>query len=108
MRVLVFTNMYPTDDAPFYGSFVRDEVEALKRAGVDVDVYFVNGRASKRNYAGMPSGFASNNGCGAFSPASRPLLSVASTSSGVRPMLSATGRRASSAASRSSCPAPTT
>jgi hypothetical protein len=57
MRVLVFTNMYPTDDAPFYGSFVRDEVEALKRAGVDVDVYFVNGRASKRNYAGMPSGF---------------------------------------------------
>jgi glycosyltransferase involved in cell wall biosynthesis len=57
VRVLVFTNMYPTPDAPFYGSFVRDEVTALKKAGVDVDLYFVNGRARKLNYAGMPRGF---------------------------------------------------
>jgi len=57
MRVLVFTNMYPTAAAPFYGSFVRDEADALREAGVDVDVYFVNGRASKLNYFGMPAGF---------------------------------------------------
>lgn len=58
MNVLVFTNMYPSDTMPFYGSFVRDEVDALRRAGIDVDVYFVNGRARKLNYAGMPAGFA--------------------------------------------------
>ena len=57
MRVLVFTNMYPTEAAPFYGSFVRDEAAALRAAGVEVDLYFVNGRASKFNYLGMPSGF---------------------------------------------------
>lgn len=59
MRVLVFTNMYPSDAMPFYGSFVRDEAEALRTAGVDVDVYFVNGRANKLNYFGMPTGFFS-------------------------------------------------
>ena len=57
MRVLVFTNMYPTPEAPFYGPFVHDEVQALRKAGVDVDLYFVNGRASKANYFGMPAGF---------------------------------------------------
>jgi glycosyltransferase involved in cell wall biosynthesis len=57
VRVLVFTNMYPTTAAPFYGSFVRDEAGALRRTGLDVDVYFVNGRASKLNYARMLPGF---------------------------------------------------
>jgi glycosyltransferase involved in cell wall biosynthesis len=49
--------MYPGDAMPFYGSFVRDEAEALRDAGLDVDVYFVNGRANKLNYFGMPAGF---------------------------------------------------
>jgi teichuronic acid biosynthesis glycosyltransferase TuaC len=57
MRVLVFTNMFPTAAVPFYGSFVKDEVEALRRAGVELDVYFVNGRANKLAYATMPFGF---------------------------------------------------
>ncbi len=59
MRVLVFTNMFPTPELPFYGSFVKDETQALRRAGVDLDVYFVNGRAQKIEYAKMPFGFAS-------------------------------------------------
>ncbi len=59
MRVLVFTNMFPTPALPFYGSFVKDEVEALRRAGVDAEVYFVNGRADKLEYAKMPFGFFS-------------------------------------------------
>ena len=42
-RILVFTNMYPFDAMPFYGSFVFDEVSALKKAGCSVDVLFVNG-----------------------------------------------------------------
>jgi glycosyltransferase involved in cell wall biosynthesis len=49
--------MFPTPAAPFYGSFVQDEAGALRRAGVDVDVYFVNGRANKLNYFAMPFGF---------------------------------------------------
>lgn len=57
MRVLVFTNMYPSTAMPFYGSFVRDEAEALRNAGVSVDVYFVDGRSHKANYARMPFGF---------------------------------------------------
>jgi teichuronic acid biosynthesis glycosyltransferase TuaC len=57
VRVLVFTNMYPTTAMPFYGSFVRDETEALRAAGVEADVYFVNGRANKLNYLRMPFGF---------------------------------------------------
>ncbi|MDH3198212.1 MAG: glycosyltransferase family 4 protein [Candidatus Krumholzibacteria bacterium] len=58
MRVLVFTNMYPCADAPFYGSFVSDEVGALRARGVEADVYFVNGRADKLAYLAMPAGFA--------------------------------------------------
>jgi glycosyltransferase involved in cell wall biosynthesis len=49
--------MYPTADAPFYGTFVGDEVETLRRSGVEVDVYFVNGRRHKLAYAAMPFGF---------------------------------------------------
>jgi glycosyltransferase involved in cell wall biosynthesis len=57
MRVLVFTNMYPTPGARFYGSFVGDEVTSLRRVGVDVDVYFVNGRRNRLAYLAMPFGF---------------------------------------------------
>lgn len=57
MRVLVFTNMYPTPEAPFYGPFVHDEVQALRRAGVHADLLFVNGRANRFNYAEMPVEF---------------------------------------------------
>ncbi len=43
MRVLVVTNMYPTEADPAFGTFVRDEVEALRRLGLQVDVLFING-----------------------------------------------------------------
>ena len=40
MRALVVTNMYPTPARPPLGSFVRDQVEALRRRGdVDVEVF---------------------------------------------------------------------
>jgi teichuronic acid biosynthesis glycosyltransferase TuaC len=50
MRVLIVTNMYPTPDEPAFGTFVKDQVDALQRAGVDIDVFFVNGRANTLNY----------------------------------------------------------
>jgi glycosyltransferase involved in cell wall biosynthesis len=56
MRVLVFTNMYPFPAMPFYGSFVKDEVDAVRKAGIDVEVYFVNGKDSKSNYIWAPFG----------------------------------------------------
>ena len=50
MRVLKVTNMYPTDDRPQFGIFVRQETESLRSLGVDVDVLFTDGQASKLNY----------------------------------------------------------
>ncbi|MGI8414417.1 MAG: glycosyltransferase [Solirubrobacteraceae bacterium] len=40
MRALIVTNMYPSPERPAFGSFVRDQVQALRRlAGVDVEVF---------------------------------------------------------------------
>ncbi len=50
MRVLVVTNMYPSPAMPSFGTFVHDQVEALRAAGVEVDVLAFNGRESTWNY----------------------------------------------------------
>lgn len=50
MRVLVLTNMYPTPESPSGGTFIRDQVESLRKEGVDVDVLFVDGWENKLNY----------------------------------------------------------
>jgi glycosyltransferase involved in cell wall biosynthesis len=50
MRILVVTNMYPTPERPSLGTFVRGEVDSLKREGVESDVLFVDGRGSRLNY----------------------------------------------------------
>lgn len=50
MKVLVVTNMYPNPEQPAFGTFVKDQVEDLRKAGVEVDVLFINGRKSRLNY----------------------------------------------------------
>jgi len=50
MKVLVVTNMYPTEKHPFYGIFVKEQVESLTKEGVFLDVVFINGKESKLNY----------------------------------------------------------
>jgi teichuronic acid biosynthesis glycosyltransferase TuaC len=50
LRVLSVTNMYPTQQWPAFGTFVFNEVQALRQAGVHVDVLMINGRASTWNY----------------------------------------------------------
>jgi teichuronic acid biosynthesis glycosyltransferase TuaC len=50
MNVLVATAIYPSAENPAYGSFVRTQVEALRKAGVDVDVLVLNGRFRKLIY----------------------------------------------------------
>ncbi|HEV2495353.1 MAG TPA: glycosyltransferase [Terriglobia bacterium] len=49
-RVLVVSNLWPTADDPGYGSFVEAQMESLRPLGVDFDVLFINGRASRWNY----------------------------------------------------------
>jgi len=50
-RVLVVTNMYPTPPAPMFGIFVAEQVDSLRRRGLDIDVLFVNGSAGRMAYA---------------------------------------------------------
>lgn len=49
--MLHVTNMWPDDDRPFYGSFVRSQVESLAEAGLGIDVIYVRGYKSARAYA---------------------------------------------------------
>jgi glycosyltransferase involved in cell wall biosynthesis len=50
VRVLTVTNMYPTPLEPWFGSFVKDQVDALRRLGVSVDVFHFDGRRDRRAY----------------------------------------------------------
>jgi glycosyltransferase involved in cell wall biosynthesis len=42
--------MYPTEKNKFYGIFVKEQVESLRAAGMDVDVYFIDGKKNRLNY----------------------------------------------------------
>lgn len=49
-QVLVVTNAWPYEDDPYYGIFVRREVDALGRLGVPCDVLFIHGYRTKSVY----------------------------------------------------------
>jgi teichuronic acid biosynthesis glycosyltransferase TuaC len=49
-KVLIITNMYPTTEMPFFGTFVKEQVDSLKNKGIDIDVLFVNGKKNRLNY----------------------------------------------------------
>ncbi len=50
MRVLIMSAIYPTPERPACGTFIRTEVESLKRAGVDVELLLLTGSSRKWNY----------------------------------------------------------
>ena len=50
IRMLVLTNMYPTPAEPDFGCFVKDQVDDLRRLGVDATVLAFDGRARRRQY----------------------------------------------------------
>ena len=50
LRVLVVTNLWPSETDPGYGSFVKAQMESLRPLGVDYDVVFIDGRRSRWNY----------------------------------------------------------
>ncbi len=49
-RVLVVTNMWPSDDRPAFGSFVKAQVTSLRAAGVEIDVHVIRGSAHPSAY----------------------------------------------------------
>jgi teichuronic acid biosynthesis glycosyltransferase TuaC len=50
MKVLIVTNMYPIPEMPFFGTFVKEQVESLRKEGIELDVLFVNGSKNTLNY----------------------------------------------------------
>ena len=54
MRLLVVTNLYPTPEDMSFGTFVSEQVLALRERDVEVDVLFVNGRKNRLNYLWGP------------------------------------------------------
>ena len=50
LRVLAVTNMYPTSQRPTYGGFIETQMNAVAAAGAHVQVDFINGRRSDREY----------------------------------------------------------
>jgi teichuronic acid biosynthesis glycosyltransferase TuaC len=50
MKVLIATSIYPTKENPVRGTFVRTQVEYLKRAGVEVELLVLQGRSRKLMY----------------------------------------------------------
>ncbi len=51
MRVLVVTNMYPSEEEPQFGSFVKEQIEDLIGLGVEIEVLYFDGRQSWTRYA---------------------------------------------------------
>lgn len=50
MRVLHITTNYPTEERPAFGAFVRSQVESLRAAGAECEVFFLDGQGSVRRY----------------------------------------------------------
>ena len=52
MRVLCITNMWPIPSHPYYGIFVKEQIEGIQKyyKNVDVEIYFINGKEFKLNY----------------------------------------------------------
>jgi teichuronic acid biosynthesis glycosyltransferase TuaC len=51
MKVLIATSIYPTKENPARGTFVRTQVEYLKRAGVEVELLLLQGHSRELMYA---------------------------------------------------------
>jgi teichuronic acid biosynthesis glycosyltransferase TuaC len=50
LRVLFVTNMWPDEERPWHGTFVKSQADSLERGGVDVDVLPIRGWARRAAY----------------------------------------------------------
>lgn len=44
MKILHITNNYPTLNFPIFGIFVKEQIDSLVNLGLEIDVFFINGR----------------------------------------------------------------
>jgi glycosyltransferase involved in cell wall biosynthesis len=51
VRVLFVTNMWPDEQRPWYGTFIKTQADSLERIGVELDVLPIRGYRSRRAYA---------------------------------------------------------
>jgi glycosyltransferase involved in cell wall biosynthesis len=51
MRVLVVTNMFPSEEEPQFGSFVNEQIEDLRQLGIDIELLYFDGRKGWTKYA---------------------------------------------------------
>jgi glycosyltransferase involved in cell wall biosynthesis len=51
MKILVVTNMYPTQGRPNWGSFVKSQIDSVVLRGVEVELLVIDGYRSKLAYA---------------------------------------------------------
>jgi len=50
MKVLIVTNMYPTEKRPSWGAFVKTQVDSIRDMGVGVQLFIIDGYKSKLFY----------------------------------------------------------
>lgn len=51
MKILYVTNMYPTEEHPYFGIFVKEQIEAIELNGdVNYSLYYIKGYKSKWEY----------------------------------------------------------
>ena len=50
MRVLTLTNMYPSQDRPGWGAFVKSQVDSLANIGIETELLVIEGYKSKFEY----------------------------------------------------------
>jgi len=51
LKVLHITNNYPTLEYPFFGIFVKEQIDSLSKQGVENRIFFINGRGNgKKEY----------------------------------------------------------
>ena len=44
MKILHVTTNYPTPEYPIFGIFVKEQVESLRKIGIDCDVFYCDGK----------------------------------------------------------------
>lgn len=50
LRILIVTNMYPSPELPHSGIFIKDHVQAVRKLGVEVEVFYVHTKRTRTTY----------------------------------------------------------
>jgi teichuronic acid biosynthesis glycosyltransferase TuaC len=50
LKVLQLTNMYPTATRPYFGVFVKRQVDAVRASGIETEVFFTDASFGRRRY----------------------------------------------------------